>query len=61
MKNDIQKFMLSIFIIFLTAETYKCEEKIKDPNSNCGKCIYMISDSAILNFYNLKSLGDENK
>lgn len=53
--------MLSIFIIFLTAETYKCEEKIKDPNSNCGKCIYMISDSAILNFYNLKSLGDENK
>ena len=60
MKNDIQNFMLSIFIIFLTTEIYKCEEKIKNP-INLGKCIFMISDSAILNFNNLKSLNDENK
>ncbi len=52
--------MLSIFIIFLTTEIYKCEEKIKNP-INLGKCIFIISDSAILNFNNLKSLNDENK
>ena len=60
MKNDIENIMLSIFIIFLTTGICKCEEKIKDPK-NFGKCIFMISDSAVLNFNNLKSLNDENK
>ena len=51
-----KKNIISIFVIFLILGLCK-----NDDNGIIGKCLYLKSESTLINFYNLRSLGEENK
>ena len=53
MKNDIIK-IVSFFFLFLMI----CKCEFIEESKNKGKCIYMLSESSVINFYHLKSKND---